>query len=1660
MSTQPLDTTDSAHGNDAEPDEYLGVDQREAAVGGAARQGINGTTGVGMASGMFSRFAGWTRNQLVSRSPNQDAVASGSSGAGLHQNSVNSSQTASTVSSVKTEPMRSQMLSSTTTPVSNKANTTPHSSARKTPSLTPSRSVNPLTRHLAMRAMQSTPGWSPTARRSGGSTSPLVDDSSSSLTGSVDSAMMGLAELQRQFDGFAGQLKRDATAAQAEVLESEQAWADAQSELHALRAQLAEAEAAQDLLQQQLASADRERAEWEQDRERLEEDKAALQEGVDRWRQRIGDAEAERQGAWEEGAQSRQQLLHTIVRLEEELTEARHALRETGAFEAQAEARRQQLDAEWSEERREMVQNMEDIMGAYDGLEAENNQLQAALNDRQLMLEDAAARAAEAGAEFERQLAAADKALDAATAKADALDNANLLLRETLTDLTAQNHELKRSSDDNHFFTTAVGDDQNDGLRPEKKPESSGDGGLVARLRQEHRDELQRVSNDYEMLVETMQGLNESKKRYKEENAELAAMAEAARDEIRTLKTRLEERGGAAGPSDELVQRAARLETELADLQGSGEAAELQRENTYLQTTVVDLEQQLRRSHEESDALRQAAAAVEVQLDDAQGELASAQEKLAALQASNARLSDEVTELRAQTTSSARSLAPGQRHAAREQELRLESQRAQGSLAALEAAVQQTRQRRSLLEKEQRLLASGLRDSLRRNATLRTELTEILLRRAGFARGLQRTENQLGDPDASMASGLLTHVPSDSQLLDGSSRYVQSLDRHLDEVANIVEDDAASGTARRRILTPIREEPRSAVAASVRDAATQCDNSNEIAALRVSLASARQERDQFRTSHEEAAERESRLAAQMEELGEDHERARAERITTARLALHVGRQLAVLRRGLESLAAADTAASADGDPDDGEEAISIAEEGEMIRAAFDRPLDAGDCELFGLPADADAAAAHEQMGRGELSCDHALDRIAQMVSQAHQYMRCLRRHVLRGRRERARLLRRVADSERRKLPSYELSAMWDRSRVDELDDTDPPASLLLADESAVVAEVAAARRAEQAAPALRHRVTAAAEITRLTGQLALCEKRLRAAEADVAGVEKLNRELVQRLNTAFAERVRAQQECSVAARRSSVRSASRVITPGGATDWDDVESIMQELDQCARRNTAYFSGVDQLCGVLSQHAAADRALLPGGAPADADGAPRALLEEVATVLGARASLDEQKSVRDNFVSMAAAVQEQLATQQASIRSLNSNVGLLRQQCVSRDKELHDAQMERDGWHQQFLVCEQTLTHQLNVNESLKRALSDAELDHASEDALCQAYEAQIEIAGWAARTWGAVVRAIAAPGAGAATAASAQGEALCRAADELDTGVDRATRRVNELHAAGSRGDELTEALGQVAKDLSRDFAGSWRDRVRASIVALATAASAPPTPPTTTSGPSSPSSTETAGHPRLTREQKTEIRAHYNRREQKIRRDFRELLNTTENESREQLAAAHKKTDELERTRQALVYEARYMRRRMNIEANRVHFAVYQKRCLLDLMGGQEGVFRRIDEMDRPRPRDLARQRWRRVLLAVRMKNRLQEMVKHTKEASAIKTHALQLMGKKAPAPEPRAVVAAAPQERAPILGVRFQAHQGIGLRTVPITPSRLRNRSSDVASSPGSSA
>ncbi|KAJ2174322.1 hypothetical protein GGF45_004163, partial [Coemansia sp. RSA 551] len=571
------------------------------------------------------------------------------------------------------------------------------------------------------------------------------------------------------------------------------------------------------------------------------------------------------------------------------------------------------------------------------------------------------------------------------------------------------------------------------------------------------------------------------------------------------------------------------------------------------ETMVADLTQQITRLQSEGDELRQRLQVA----DEVQDEMTRARERIAALEASNKQLGSQIVGLHVQSVGqsqndSKQSQAETKSTGATNDDKKtdstpvspeLQQQVLESNVKELEENLGQLRYRRAMVEKERRLLADGLRDMLLKNATLRTEISELLLRRMGKLRekqALQRSESHGSDGDdggASMMSGLLNHVPTTSQLLDINSKYVHSLDRHLDEVANIIEDDVAmplpakrttathvfAERNKKRMLTPIREETVSR-GRMLQDAATQCSLDgveDEQRAQRAALADVEQERDQFRAAHEESVEHVTRLAGQIEELSEDHERMCAERTTLARSALCVGRQLDVLRGALARLAArSSSSTSAAPDADDIEEARTIEEDDAMLGATFARPLDED------VP----------QAG------DEALERIGVVVAEAYAELKRVRHDTVRARRERVRMVKRMTELESSKMPSFELSAQWGRrvrarSVADgtELllgdngdvepsaslllpDEVEPPASLFLPDESAVMAELAATKDRQNgdepmmtsfiSPDALRDSTSAARELARLAGLVTQKDRRLRAAEVSLQKIEDVNHELV------------------------------------------------------------------------------------------------------------------------------------------------------------------------------------------------------------------------------------------------------------------------------------------------------------------------------------------------------------------------------------------------------------------------------------------------------------------------------------------------------------------------------------------------------------------------
>ncbi|KAJ2743965.1 hypothetical protein GGI20_003346 [Coemansia sp. BCRC 34301] len=1633
----------SAADPDTQPQEKEAAPVAQATRRNVSLTSSGGVGGVGMSGDFFRKFAGWAQNSLSPLSPitnhaalptsdvapaqpaalGASAASSGNvSAKGTTLGSMDSSQSNISLSPVKTEPMRSQILSNFTTPVSGKTKgdgsplatptrsllTTPTQSMPRRNSQTPSRSVNPLTRHLARKAILSAPsGQRGLFDRSAQSqnTTPTRGGQLSSL-GDVSSmsGLLNISDIQREFDGFANMLQHDASAAQADILESEEAWQKMQHEQQELQKRLASAESERDFYQRQAEEVEKERLEWEQERQQLANNNHELLGNIDMWRKRIGDAESERQGVWNEDMQSRSELLHAIARLEDEVADSRVAHAQLVREHAKLEAELIREQEESRSVHQELLVQIDEATAESDRVDAENRQMQAELHEAQ-----------------------------------------------------------SRCADLEHE----------------------------------------------------------------------AQSAEAARRKAAMLET---ERAGFAAKHAGAMEHVNRLEQQLADAE-------------------------------------------------------------------------------------------------------------QMELAAIKTSIGKNMERLEKARKEQRYWTDILRDALVNNGTLRAELKAIVLRRGDKRREMKPPASRAGgdlgtlsdDGNAStMSMVTFNNVPSTSQLIDSTgTKYWETMDQHLDEMSNLIDSSTqppANATPQRRgnstqakkTLTPIKEEfagvhDYDSERQAMRDAGTQCDFDGALEAARaqvygledecrvqrLAVASAKQERDQFKAAQEEAAERIAQLSVQIEDLGEDQERMRADHMTTARIALRVSRQLAVLNSALARLAPRDALRTAEPQDEDEDDALAAEEDDAMIKATIDRPLHDG--------------------AQAELTNDEALEQVGVAVSEAYVQAKRLRRDVVRVKRERARLMKRLAEEERSKLPSYELSAQWGlkvrspmrpAQTVRLLDDMDePPPSLFLPDESAVMAEVAAARRRDQLAAAegggpddsrlamvsmaaLRDPTTAAAELSRMALHVHRLDRQLRGACADRDKLEEFNSELVQKLDRANAERVRAQQECNAMSLRTSAtisRATSRAATtttPTRGTDWDDLESIKREMDRSSRKNKAFFENVVRLCRVLNQHTI-DRTLADyGSEPAAADAQPEnvycMLLLDMADAFDARADLDDRMSIRANFASLAAAVRrrlgekeaqlkllraelsssrkavsetggatddalrrakrgaseletqlteahEQLTQQQANVRSLNDNISRLRQQCVAADSDLQEARLERDGWHQQYLACEQTLNYQIEENDRLSESLKkqgqrlrtrtteefvvtrqsygdrdaatvdwdrlraewsaavrqeDAEIWRNKEFLLRQACGSQLDMYRWALKVWADVARGIVAQSTrdSANDSSGAKAEktrTLQNAVGELESQVEAAVGKTHALHErqqstpSGGKTNRanFVESLSQIAQDLTRHFAGSWRDNVRSCIVAIASSVSAGTLQYTTTAGhvglsPTTSTTTSSSGSgsptfPRVSEEQKSMIREHIARREEKLKRDLHAKLRAEAAESRAREDAARA---EFVQEKSLHVAECKYLRAKIQIEADRLKSVGYQNNVLMQLLGGHEGMMRHIDQLvGRRDPRSgssgampvghsRCRQMCRRVLFAVRLKNRLAEILAKTRQADAIKDRALRSRGMR-PAVKHQSSSAPPPLSQQHQYAQHYQPQQLVGLRSTPITPSRLRNRSSELRSSSGSS-
>ncbi|KAJ2856672.1 hypothetical protein J3B02_001473 [Coemansia erecta] len=752
-------------------------------------------------------------------------------------------------------------------------------------------------------------------------------------------------------------------------------------------------------------------------------------------------------------------------------------------------------------------------------------------------------------------------------------------------------------------------------------------------------------------------------------------------------------------------------------------------------------------------------------------------------------------------------------------------------VSKLKADIREMKVRHERLEKIQRYLADQLRDKLLGNAALRTELANLILHNDGRLRELSELKKrfneqpedfaaQSDDGNTSTMSGMIDMVPSTSQLIDSSeSKYLRSLDKHLDAMENIIDSEkdetgsidsnhqrvrqlksssplrrsnslqssASLGSRiQRKVLTPIKEEfgahsllvtKDSSVQCSLQDVEFEeantkvCRLEDELRSLRQSVTNTRQERDQFRKSQEEAAERVSYLSGQVEDLSESHERMKAMNFTSARIALRVNRQLNVLKSALARLGLrGDTSQPTSAQPADGEESLlssqeaaedqlALEEDDAMMHATIDRPLDANDYAFFGLPLAKTSTVAGAQEGEKsiqnsnadensnmELNNEEVLEQVGIAIYDAYAEVKRLRRDIMRAKRERARLMKRLGKVEHSKLPSYALSSQWSRSvrqrsyteslvrnqkragvdgllaettaaaaaaatsswdnSDDEEDEVqgsivagdhndlirnmEPPASLFLSEDSVIIRDTRSSNNGGTGLDAdtaivelwdgtrinksvLNSRAAVLNEISRLMIKLKKKDSRVRKLERECSKLENLNNQTLQQVDRLFSKNVQLQQQNNSLKMSADARSTRLTMTPVRGTNWDDIASIEQEMEQCKRQNKAFMDDVEKLCQVLNQHTidqalacdinsdiARDATDIMTGAEGDDQPARRhiqgaanmyrTLLIDMADLLDARGDLDERMSIRENFGNMASAIRRRLDDKDRELRA--------------------------------------------------------------------------------------------------------------------------------------------------------------------------------------------------------------------------------------------------------------------------------------------------------------------------------------------------------------------------------------------------------------------------
>ncbi|KAJ1851182.1 hypothetical protein LPJ73_003119, partial [Coemansia sp. RSA 2703] len=566
----------------------------------------------------------------------------------------------------------------------------------------------------------------------------------------------------------------------------------------------------------------------------------------------------------------------------------------------------------------------------------------------------------------------------------------------------------------------------------------------------------------------------------------------------------------------------------------------------------------------------------------------------------------------------------------------------------------------------------------------------------------------------------------------------------------------------------------------------------------------------------------------------------------------------------------------------------------------------------------------------------------------------------------------------------------------------------------------------------------------------------------------------------------------------------------------DVEKLCQVLNQHTidQALASDSTGVDPVGIEESALQTASKGRNVRDQPAKTVNVYRTLLIDMADVLDARGDLDDGMSIRENFGNMANAIRQRLDDKDKCIDDLRADLEDARKAKVSaarssNEQQLRTATTRIADLEKQLSKAQEELQHAEDMLDSTdgelqksraafarkssehirlqnvlqtEAARADREARNSRNlETVLRNSDSQLEIHNWAREIWGDMVRTFvkdtmqlvrATPG-GSSDEIRSLVTKLNQDTDKLDYKIENALEQAdmarNESRVDSDDSFEVSPAQTSVSQRLDgiiRDLKSTSTTRLCESISSGITRFFSVLLTPRSGDYQYGLDSANSAGLLKLLdggHELDSTQQAPFR---QVPSKDIQELERRV-GDYKHRLTVSKLRSD-------ALDYENRYRRARLTIEYNRTRALSCQVGTLINLVGGYEELTKLIDyrveqkrlsieyqslEDEDSRPRKL----WRRARWVIRMIRNLRSLAEQREEAVALKVKGVQLTQelkklqlKGRPNDQYQQQHQQQPQQRQP----QYQPVPYYnGVKTAPITPSRLRNCTSDMVSSNGSS-